>query len=215
MTLVVSPVERELLAVEAPGARVEVLSNVHEIDGARRGRSRAPRTCGSSAASSHPPNIDAMQWFVREVWPRIAERLPDAKFHIVGSKMPDAVRTLGSAERVVAHGHVPDISPFLDGCRISVAPLRYGAGVKGKVNQSMAHGQPVVATPIAVEGMHVETGRDALVAEDADAFAEAVVALYQDEALWKRLRSGVANVERQFSFEAAREVVRRVLLVKD
>jgi len=210
VTLVVSPVERELLALEAPGARVDVLSNVHEINGARRPFAER-RDIWFVGGFQHPPNVDAMQWFVREVWPRIAERLPGARFHIVGSKMPDAVRELAS-ERVVAHGHVPDIAPFLDGCRISVAPLRYGAGVKGKVNQSMAHGQPVVATAIAVEGMNVEPGSDALVADTAEAFADAVVTLYHDEALWQRLSAaGVRNVERLFSFDAAREALARIL----
>src|SRR5690606_40272764 len=62
---------------------------------------------------------------------------------------------LPSSAGVVAHGHVPDLAPLLDGCRIAVAPLRFGAGVKGKINLSQAHGQPVVATACAVEGMQI------------------------------------------------------------
>jgi glycosyltransferase involved in cell wall biosynthesis len=117
---------------------------------------------------------------------------------------------------VVVHGHVPDIGPYMDGGRIAVAPLRYGAGVKGKVNLSMAHGQPVVATACAVEGMHLRAGDDVLVADAAQDFADAIVRLYGDEALWTRLRdAGLRNVEQHFSFESAREVVRRVLLEKD
>ena len=183
---------------------------MHEINGARH-QFAEREGLWFVGGFQHPPNVDAMQWFVREVWPRIAERLPDARFHIVGSKMPDAIRRL-AGERVEVHGHVPDLSPFLDRCRIAVAPLRYGAGVKGKVNQSMAHGQPVVATPIAVEGMHVVPGEDALVAESPDAFADAVVALYGDESLWTKLsEGGVRNVERAFSFDAAREALARIL----
>jgi glycosyltransferase involved in cell wall biosynthesis len=114
---------------------------------------------------------------------------------------------------VLVHGHVPDIAPYMDGCRIALAPLRYGAGVKGKVNLSMAHGQPVVATPSAVEGMHLRDGDDVLVAGDATAFADAVVRLYHDEALWQRLSAGgLANVARHFSLDAARDSVRRLLL---
>src|SRR3546814_1900450 len=83
----------------------------------------------------------------------------------------------------------------MDGCRVAVAPLRYGAGVKGKVNLSMAHGQPVVSTPCAVEGMHLRDGHDVLVADDAAAFADAVVRLHEDEALWTTLsRNGLDNV---------------------
>jgi glycosyltransferase involved in cell wall biosynthesis len=97
--------------------------------------------------------------------------------------------------------------------RIAVAPLRFGAGVKGKINLSMAHGQPVVATRCAVEGMHLQDGVDVLVADDAQGFADAVVHLYGDEALWNRLsRNGLENVARHFSLDAARDVVRRVFL---
>ena len=97
------------------------------------------------------------------------------------------------------------LEPLLDGCRVSVAPLRFGAGVKGKVNQAMARGLPVVATNCAAEGMHLRDGEDVLIADDADAFADAVVRAHEDRALWQRLREGgYANTQRWFSPEAAR-----------
>ena len=134
-------------------------------------------------------------------------------FHCIGSNPSDAILALSALEGVVVHGHVPDLVPIMDSMRIAVAPLRYGSGVKGKVNLSMAHGQPVVATTCAVEGMHLQDGRDVLVADDARAFAEAVLRLYQDGELWNRLsRNGLDNVARHFSMDAAREVVRRVFL---
>jgi glycosyltransferase involved in cell wall biosynthesis len=100
---------------------------------------------------------------------------------------------------------VDSLQPFLSGCRLAVAPLRYGAGVKGKVNMSMAHGQPVVATATAAEGMFAEHERELLVAQDAVSFAREVVRLYQDEDLWNRLSdASVQNVEAHFSMAAAR-----------
>ena len=87
-------------------------------------------------------------------------------------------------------GHVPDIEPYFSGCRVSIAPLRYGAGVKGKVNLAMSHGLPVVATTAAIEGMHLTDGDDVLVADDPRAFADAVRRAYDDEALWQRLSDG-------------------------
>jgi glycosyltransferase involved in cell wall biosynthesis len=84
--------------------------------------------------------------------------------------------------------------------------------VKGKVNMSMSYGQPVVATPIAVEGMYAEAGRDVLVAADAATFADEIVRVYGDEALWTSLSDhGLENVRRHFSFDAARAAVRRLL----
>src|SRR5690606_37323135 len=95
-----------------------------------------------------------------------------------------------------------------DGCRIAVAPLRYRAGVKGKVNLSMAHGQPVVATSHAAEGMHLRPGRDVLGADDAREFAESVVRLYRDAApCGERSVHGHENIARHFSFDAARAAI--------
>jgi glycosyltransferase involved in cell wall biosynthesis len=100
----------------------------------------------------------------------------------------------------------------MDGCRVSVAPLRYGAGVKGKVNMAMSYGLPVVATPVAVEGMHVEPGEDVMIAADANALADDVIRLYGDEVLWNTLSArGLDNVRRHFSFDAARAALRAII----
>jgi GT2 family glycosyltransferase/glycosyltransferase involved in cell wall biosynthesis len=212
VTLVVSEAERTLLASDAPAARVEVLSNLHQLAGP--GKPFAERgDLVFVGGFRHPPNVDAVRWFALEVFPRVRERLPELRFHCIGSHVTAEIESLSSLPGVVVHGHVPDIGPYMDGCRIGLAPLRYGAGVKGKVNLSMAHGQPVVATSCAVEGMHLEPGRDVLVADDAQGFADAVVALHEDEALWNTLaQNGLRNVAEHFSLDAARETVRRVLL---
>ncbi len=211
-TLVVSGIERELLARDAPQARVEVLSNLHHTGG--RGLPFEQRQDLMFVGGfRHPPNIDAVRWFVDSVWPLIHAREPALKFHCIGDDVPAAIEALASRPGVVIHGHVPDLIRFLDSTRLAVAPLRYGAGVKGKVNQSMARGQPVVATTCAVEGMHLRDGDDVLVADDATDFADAVLRVYHDAALWHRLAAnGRANVDRHFSLDAGRDVVRRVLL---
>ncbi|HET6631372.1 MAG TPA: glycosyltransferase [Rhodanobacteraceae bacterium] len=210
VTLVVSRVEKALLAADAPGARVEVLSNVHPVFGSRQPFERR-RDLLFVGGFQHPPNIDAMLWFCAEVMPRVRRALPELRLHLVGSKMPESIRALAS-DAVEVHGFVEDIEPLLDGCRISVAPLRYGAGVKGKVNMAMSYGLPVVATPMAVEGIDAEPGREVLVAADAEGFAEAVVRLYGNPALWQQLsRNGAESVRRQFSFEVARATLRGLL----
>ena len=210
VTLVVSEAERTLLATDAPDAKVEVLSNLHHLAGP--GHPFADRKdLVFVGGFRHPPNVDAVRWFVEEVFPRVRERLPELRFHCIGSHVVPEIEALAAHPGVLVHGHVPDIAPYMDGCRIGLAPLRYGAGVKGKVNLSMAHGQPVVATSCAVEGMHLEPGRDVLVADDAQGFADAVVELYQDAALWNTLaQNGLRNVAEHFSLDAARETVRKV-----
>ena len=211
-TLVVSGIERELLATDAPNAQVQVLSNLHHV--ADDGPGWDAR-CDLLFVGGfrHPPNVDAVQWFVGEVLPRIRNALPGITFHCIGGDVPDAIARLAATPGVRIHGHVPELAPWLDGCRISVAPLRYGAGVKGKVNQAMAHGLPVVATSAAVEGMHLQGGVDALVADDAAAFAEAVIRLHGDAVLWEQLaQNGRHNVATHFSLDAARNTVRSLFL---
>jgi GT2 family glycosyltransferase len=210
VTLVVSEAEQRLLATDAPGARVEVLSNVHEVHGCRAGFGER-RDLVFVGGFQHPPNADAVAWFVGEVFPLVRASLPYCRFHVIGSKVPASMLALAD-EHVIVHGYVADITPYMDGCRVSVAPLRYGAGVKGKVNMAMSYGLPVVATPVAVEGMHVVSGEDVLVADDAQAFADAVIRVYEDEVLWNRLSAhGMDNVRQHFSFDAARTALQRIL----
>jgi GT2 family glycosyltransferase/glycosyltransferase involved in cell wall biosynthesis len=210
LTLVVSEAEQALLAIDAPGARVEILSTVNEVHGCRVPFSDR-HDLVFVGGFQHPPNADAVAWFVREVFPLLRKDLPDVRLHVIGSKVPDAIRDLAD-EQVLVHGFVEDITSYMDGCRVSVAPLRYGAGVKGKINTAMSYGLPVVATTLGVEGMHVRDGDDVLVADSPAAFAAAVARLYRDEALWKRLSTnGLVNVEKHFSFAAARTAVQRIV----
>ncbi len=202
-TLVVSTVEKAVLEKDAPGEKVHVLSNIHQVPGRDKGFTDR-KDIYFVGGYQHPPNVDAACWFVNDIWPLIHQQLPTMRFHLIGSKAPERVRAL-SGEGVVFHGFVESLQAFLSDCRLAVAPLRYGAGVKGKVNMSMAHGQPVVATPAAVEGMFAEHERELLVAADAESFAREVVRLYQDEDLWNRLSAAsVQNVEAHFSLATAR-----------
>ena len=202
----VSAAERDLLAREVPDADVRVVSNVHRIFGSSWPFAER-RDFFFIGAFAHPPNTDAVFWFCRDIVPLIVARLPGVRFHVIGADPPEQVRALASAN-VGILGHVPDVTPFFDGCRLSVAPLRYGAGVKGKVNQSLAHGLPVVLTSVAAEGMFLVDGESALIADEPQAFADAVVRLYDDEALWNRLSAGgLAVMEEHFSFAAARRAL--------
>ena len=211
-TLVVSNVERELLRIDAPDADVRILSNLHQVAG--HGPAWTERSDLLFVGGfRHPPNVDAVLWFVRDVFPLIRAKQPHINVHCIGADVPAEISALGTEPGVVIHGHVPDLHPWLDRCRISVAPLRYGAGVKGKINQAMAHGLPVVATSPAVEGMHLCDGVDVLVADSPEAFAQAVLRLDGDAALWERVAThALENVTAHFSLDAARETVRELFL---
>ncbi len=201
-TLVVSPVEKTVLEHAAPDAKVHVISNVHEVSGSQRPWSER-KDIFFVGGYQHPPNVDAAIWFVSKIWPLVREKLPEIQFHLIGSKATAQVSSL-AGNGVLFHGFVKSLDPWLDGCRLAVAPLRYGAGVKGKVNMSMSRGQPVVATPAAVEGLFSKPGEDILVAENEREFADQIVRVYQDEQLWNQISiAGQDNVRKYFSVETA------------
>ena len=212
ITLVVSPVEKELLSGMVPEADVRVLSNIHTVHGRQR-EYGARRDLMFVGGFQHPPNIDAAEWLIEEIFPLVRDAIADVRLHLIGSRMPESLKDRArTCPGVVAHGFVNDLTPYLNGCRLSLAPLRYGAGVKGKVNQAMAWGLPVVATDCAAEGMFLVDGEDVLLAEDAQGFADQVIRAYRDEVLWLRLSDGgLANVERYFSRNAARRVLAELL----
>ena len=209
VTVVVSPIEIDVLQRIVPEAKVMLLSNIHEPMAG--GKPYAQREgIVFIGGFQHPPNVDAVLWYAREVLPRVRQRLPGVRTFIVGSKVPSTIRALAAPDFVVT-GYVPDVAPYFTDCRVSIAPLRYGAGVKGKVNLAMSYGVPVVATPAAVEGMHLAPGEDAMVAEDPEQFATAIERLYRDESLWQRLAAaGVENVRRHFSRAVAREALQKL-----
>ncbi|MEZ5898564.1 MAG: glycosyltransferase [Hyphomicrobiaceae bacterium] len=160
----------------------------------------------------HKPNHGAVRWFVDGVWPLVRAAIPEAEFHILGAEAPPDIRALGQHPGVRFIGYVSDLDAALSGYRISVAPLLFGAGIKGKVASAMGAGVPTVTTRIGAEGMGIADGVHALVRDEATAFAEAVCALYLDEELWNRLSSsGQKLVARRFGGEANRAALLRVL----
>lgn len=210
LTLVVSETERELLAVEAPEILVRVISNIHAIYGSARPPEQR-RDLLFIGAFAHPPNRDAVLFFCRDIMPLLRVSRPDLRLNIIGAEPPPEVLACAN-DAVHILGYVPDVDPWFARCRLSIAPLRYGAGVKGKINHSLAHGLPVVATNIAAEGMFLVDGESALIADDAAAFAEAIARLDADDALWERLSAGgLAVMEQHFSFAAAERAIRDAL----
>jgi glycosyltransferase involved in cell wall biosynthesis len=203
-----------LLGRLLPEARVRVLSNIHELlPGGKPWSEREGLVF--IGGFRHPPNTDAVLWYASEILPRVRELLPGVTTTIVGAEPPATIRAL-AADDLVITGYVPDVTPWFTGCRVSIAPLRYGAGVKGKVNLAMSYGLPVVATTASVEGMSLTPGEDVLVADDAAAFAAAIARVYRDQALWERLAAGGrANIRVHFSRDVARAAILELLALAD
>ncbi|HKG40069.1 MAG TPA: glycosyltransferase [Conexibacter sp.] len=204
VTIVVSDEERDQLEREAPGSRVTVIPVVNEITeriSPLEGRTGVLFVGGFE----HPPNVDAALALVNDVMPLVWERLGDVPVTIAGSKPTPEIESL-AGPNVEVTGWVEDLQPLIDGARTMAAPLRFGAGMKGKVTQSLGAGLPVVTTPTGAEGLGAEDGRDLLIAEDAEDLADRIVRLCSDDALWQELsRAGQDVVRRVASLELMRE----------
>lgn len=209
-TLVVSSVERDLLSQQLSGADIRILSNIH-TSVATVAPSHQRSGLLFVGGFQHPPNVDAARWLIEDILPKLRSKDPNIELHLIGSRMPEWLQSM-SAPGLYNHGFVEDLMPHLTKRRVAVAPLRYGAGVKGKVNQAMAHGIPVVATSMAAEGLHTKHDVDILIADDTDSFVDEVIRVYNNQDLWQRLsEGGLANVEAHFSRKAARQVLEEIL----
>jgi glycosyltransferase involved in cell wall biosynthesis len=159
---------------------------------------------------THEPNADAAIWLVTEIMPRVWERIPNLQITLAGAEPTPAVARL-AGDRVRVTGYVPDVRPLFESARLFVAPLRYGAGMKGKIVQSLAHGLPVITTSIGAEGIGIASGENGLIADDVRAFANGILQLYSDEALWSQVAAQSLQTAQQFAPNAVRAKIARVL----
>jgi len=138
-------------------------------------------------------------------------RVPSAHLMIIGSNPPEAVTSLAKAGVEVV-GYVPEVEPYYELARMSVNPLRYGAGVKGKIVASLRSGVPVVTTSIGNEGIGLRDGIDGFISDSPEGLAERIIALYEDDSLCARLAdAGRSVVRRRFSLIRARKVLLEIL----
>ena len=159
----------------------------------------------------HPPNLDGVEWFLGEVFPLVRRMLPEVRLKLAGSGMPASLRDFAD-DGVEILGWISDLADLFGTVRLSVAPLRFGAGFKGKVATSLAYGLPVVGSSISLEGTGLADGDGVLVADAPDAFADAIVRLHEDAEFWQAQSArGVERVSALYSPEAALEIWRRML----
>lgn len=204
--IVMSEVEREILRAEAPEADVRLLPLMFVDLDSQHAPFSMRRDIIFIGGFPHQPNVDAALYFAREIFPLVRERLPHVVWHVVGNAPPAEILALGEQPGIRVHGHVKDIAPLFRAVRLSVAPLRYGAGIKGKVGTSLAFGVPAVLTSVAAEGMEVRDGAEVSVADDPAAFAQAIVDLYSDETTWTRMsEAGRAAMLNEYSVAAGRQ----------
>lgn len=176
------------IAPLAGGTPVETIPLGVEIAGAPRSPDGDGTTVLFVGNFRHPPNVDSAVRLGREIWPRVAARMPEARLTIVGVDPTTEVRAL-AAPGIDVVGRVSDVGPYLDRASVVAAPARTGGGMRVKALEALAAGKALVATPLSCEGIPVEPGVHALVADESDGLADAVVTLLQDDALRRRIAS--------------------------
>jgi len=184
-TITHSSEEQRILADEAPGAPVALWPLMADFHGTAQGFSARRDIC-FLGGYRHPPNIDAVLFFARDILPLIRAVVPEIRFIIAGAHPPEEFAALES-EHIVVTGMIPDLRDLFDQTRVFVCPLRIGAGVKGKIAAALSYGIPVVSTSIGIEGTELRDGETVLVAETPESFAAATLRAYRDEDLWNRL----------------------------
>jgi GT2 family glycosyltransferase len=198
-TAVVTEPEAQVLR-SAGIAPVVVVPTIHDIEPC------APRAFEDTVGIifiggyNHTPNVDAVRWLVRDIMPVVWQRLPDVHVTLLGANPPGVVQELADA-RVSVPGYVRDVEPYFLGARVFVAPLRYGAGMNGKVGHALAYGVPTVTTSVGAAGFALTDGSDALIADDVATFAQAILGLYEDQPLWSRISARCADPLAGFSSE--------------
>jgi glycosyltransferase involved in cell wall biosynthesis len=208
VTIAISEAERAAMLRLAPDAAIAVVPYLLHVP-----KNPLPGPEGRSnilfvGGFQHPPNSDAVIWFATEIWPRLRVALHGCRFQIAGANPGPEVMALTRHEGIDVLGYQADLTPLFDTARVFAAPLRFGAGQKGKVAQSLALGLPVVTTAIGAEGMALIDGQHALIAPDLDSFADAILRLYHDNTLWRHLQAaGRDLVAATLSADALRDTL--------
>jgi glycosyltransferase involved in cell wall biosynthesis len=155
-----------------------------------------------SGTMDYRPNVDAAEWLVRSVWPRLLRRRPALTLGLVGQRPTAAVRVLGTRPGVTVTGPVPDDRPYLWGSDIFAVPMRYGGGVRLKVLNALAAGCGLVSTSMGIEGIDVEPGRDILLADSTAQWEQQVDRLLSDPALRARLSAAGQAAAMRYDWRA-------------
>lgn len=209
IVLTVTEEDAKNLMNENPNLPVRILPNVHEVipPAGTKNKDEIVFVGGFN----HPPNVDAMIYFCEDILPRIRKVYPKVNITIVGSNPPSQVMAL-SNDFITVTGYVPSTTPYLHKAYVSVAPLRYGAGMKGKIGEAMAHGLPVVTTTIGAEGMGLTDRENVIIADSPEVFSDAVIELMLKGHLYNKIQiNSMEHISRNFSPEKVGSQIERIL----
>lgn len=203
---VVSPVDGASLQKSRPDLKIAVVGNGVDTTHFHPADIEADGSCALVfvGVMDYPPNVDAVRHFANDVFPEVRQRVPSARFLIVGRSGSQETLGLRGAANVEIIGTVPDVRPFVWQSAIFICPMRFGSGVKNKVLEAMAMAKPVVGTPLAYEGLEVVSGEHVVAASEACGLAESIIDLLSNEEKRRELgRKARKLVETKYSWQSA------------
>jgi polysaccharide biosynthesis protein PslH len=203
VVLATSERDRALLAAHVPGPKHVVPNGVdcQYFSPPPAGTEIEPYSLAFSGSMAYVPNHDGIAWFIDEVMPRIKREVPQVKLYVIGRSPPPHIRKRASM-CVHVTGTVPDVRPYVWRAAVFVVPLRMGGGTRLKIAEALAMKKPVVTTQVGSEGIELVNGESALIANDPEAFAQAVMRLLKDRALGARLSvAGHSLIRRKYEWK--------------
>ena len=159
----------------------------------------------------HTPNVDAVIWMCKEIMPLIWQKQPNIKITLLGSNPPTKIKNLASDLRIEVPGYIQDVEPYFLKSRVFVAPLRYGAGMKGNIGHSLSYGLPTVTTSIGAEGMGLTHDVDVLIANHTEEFAQAVLYLYNSSKAWRYVSINAYKTIQRYGTESVKRDLKALL----
>jgi len=206
----------DLLALQKVSGigRKHLIPNIYDkVDREKRVRSKEVVFIGSL---NWYPNPDAIHWFVECIWPKVLNSIPEARFKVVGSGENEKIKSLNGKMNVDIMGFVENTRDVINNCSVSVAPLRFGGGMKGKVNEALAHGIPVVSTKIGAQGFDAINGIHMYISDEPEEFAGYIIKLLNDENMQYEIgRNGQELNSRICSSTVVRSKIRELVELKE
>ena len=209
LTILTSKEEAKILHSEDESLKFVIISNINQI-------SKKVPNFGHRhdfmflGGFQHPPNVDSVEYLVNEIFPQIKQKLPQTKLYVIGSNPPEKITNLASKD-VIITGFVRDLDPYYDKCRLMLSPIRFGAGIKGKITQSLGKGLPVITNGMGAEGIDLIDGKNCMIADDKTDFANKTIQVYENKELWEKLSKNGLKTAKNYSPELTLELLNSIL----
>jgi polysaccharide biosynthesis protein PslH len=210
--IAVSEPDRAYMSQFMPAERISIVPtgvDLKQYRGSTDGQAAQPLVV-FTGTMDFEPNVDGVEYFCREIWPRVLKAVPNARFRIVGKKPVAAIRRLTSPQIEVT-GTVDSIVEHLQQAWVLVVPLRMGGGTRLKIYEGMAVGRAVISTSIGAEGLDVRHGKDIILADDCERFAGAVITLLNEPELRKRYERAAVELVARFDWSSVAERFAEIL----